>query len=93
VYVAGSTASIDFPTLAPLQFFTGTADGFLGKFGATRLRITLGLMAGGLLLCLAACGGGGGGSPSGANSGSYTVTVTGSDGTLIHTLPLTLTVN
>jgi hypothetical protein len=62
-------------------------------FAASRGRMALALAAGGLLLCLAACGGGGGGGSSSNNSGNYTVTVTGSDDRLMHTLPLTLTVD
>ena len=57
--------------------------------------VLLGLMLTGLIF-MAACGGtssGGGGGHPGTPAGTYTVTVTGTAGSLVHTAPVTVVVH
>ena len=86
-YAAGGT------TLACLLFFGIPARRrrwrtILGMF------VLLALLAGGLASCGGKSnGGGGGGGNSGTTTGTYTITVTGTSGSIVQTTTVTLTVD
>jgi hypothetical protein len=92
VVTPGASMRVELPWLLPLLAFAILA----GSLPANRRRAGVGI---GMALFLAtfwvACGGGGGGGgmPGGTPPGTYTITLTGTSGSLSHITTVSLTVN
>jgi hypothetical protein len=99
VYTTAATSSLNRTNKLFWPSAGGTALALVFLFGIPKRRRNWLAMLGLLVLVISiagmGCGGGGGGTTgnTGTTPGTYTVTITGTSGTLTETTPVSLTVN